>query len=101
MAADPQNYANGPKDENDDRCDEQRALADTSYGRRECRLDASREVPTIDRLVAVTLHGPNLVQRLVEERTDIADTVLRRAREPPHSTTEENDRNHDDRHAGE
>ena len=57
-------------------------------------------MPPVHRLVAVGLHGADLVQRLVDIRADVADAILARARELAHAATEQDDRHDHHRHAG-
>ena len=85
VAADPQDDADGAEHQHDHRGDQQRALADPVHRGPERRLDALAEVAPVDGLVAVGLHGADLVQRLVDVRADVADAVLARARELAHA----------------
>ena len=100
VAADPQDDADRAEHEHDHRRDQQRALADPRQRGRERGLDALAEAAPVLRLVAVGLHGADLVQRLVDVGADVADAVLARAREPAHAAAEEEDRHDHQRHAG-
>ena len=101
MAADPEDDADGAEHQHDDRRHQQRALPDAVHGGAERVFDAAGEVAPVAIFVAVGLHGADLVQRFVEERADVADAVLRRARQLAHAAAEQDDRHDDDRHAGE
>ena len=78
---------------------EQRALADAQQRRGERALDARAELAAVLGLVAVGLHGADLVQRLVDVGADVGDAVLARARELAHAAAEEDDRHQHQRHA--
>ena len=99
VPADPENDSHGAENQDNDRRDQQCALADPAYSRTKRGLDSLRKHLSVRILVAVGLHHTDLVQRFVEECADVADTVLRRAREAAHPPPEQDDRDHDDRHA--
>ena len=100
MTAYPQDDADRAEHEHDHRSDEGCALPNPLAGGLERGLHALAEAPAIGALMAIRLHRADLVQRLVDIRTDVADAVLARARELLHAAPEQDNRHDDERHTG-
>ncbi len=101
VTADPKDHPDGAEYQHDDGCHQQRTLSDAQQRGAERFLDAGAELPPVLGLVAIGLHGADLVQRLVHVGADVAHAVLARARQFAHAAAEEQNRDQNQRNADE
>ena len=97
MAALPEDHAHAAEDDEHDEPDQRGRLADTPDAHRIGRLDMRGKVAPRGGLMRVRLYGSHFVQRLVDERADIGDAVLARARGSPHAPPDHHHREDDQR----